>query len=269
MNKGVLKRIFKLLFADYRPQLITVMICIVLSAIGSTVSSIFMTTLIGHIERGVELGWSAVKADILTLIAIMCTIYVIGIIASFVYTRLMAIVTQSFLNTTRQRMFAGMQKLPIKYFDTNHHGDTMSRYTNDIDTLRELVSRCIPQLISSSLIVTILVVNMLYLSLWLTLVIFLGVIAMIIVTKKIGGNSAKYFIKQQKSIGKAEGFIEEMMNGQKVIKVFCHEEQSGKDFDAVNEQLCKDATEANRFANILMPIMGNIGNILYVLQLLF
>ena len=265
MNKGVLKRIFKLLFADYRPQLITVMICIVLSAIGSTVSSIFMTTLIGHIERGVELGWSAVKADILTLIAIMCTIYVIGIIATFVYTRVMAIVTQSFLNTTRQRMFAGMQKLSIKYFDTNHHGDIMSRYTNDIDTLRELVSRCVPQLISSSLIVTILVINMLYLSLWLTLVIFLGVIAMIIVTKKIGGNSAKYFIKQQKSIGKAEGFIEEMMSGQKVIKVFCHEEQSGKDFDAVNEQLCRDATEANRFANILMPIMGNIGNILYVL----
>ena len=265
MQKGVIPRLLKMLFADYRPQLIVVMICIVLTAIGSSVSSIFMSTLISYIEQGVQNGWDAVKVSILTLIAIMVSIYVIGIIASFIYTRLMAIVTQGFLNKTRQRMFDGMEKLPLRYFDTTHHGDIMSYYTNDIDTLRELISRCIPQIITSSLIITILVFNMLYLSLWLALVIFVGVIAMVFVTKKVGGNSAKYFMKQQKSIGKTEGFIEEMINGQKVIKVFCHEKQSEKDFDYVNEQLCRDATNANRFANILMPIMANIGNILYVL----
>jgi len=141
----------------------------------------------------------------------------------------------------------------------------MSYYTNDIDTLRELVSRCLPQLLNSGLVLVLLVYNMLRLSLWMTLVIGLGVIGMTFVTKIIGGNSARYFLKQQKSLAKTEGFIEEMMHGQKVVKVFCHEAESQKDFDKVNEQLCEDATKANRFANILMPIMGNIGNILYVL----
>ncbi len=265
MRKGVLKRVLKLLFADYRPQLIVVAICIALASLGSTVSSLFMNTIITDIEEGVLNGWDAVKIRIFTTVGIMCVIYILGIIASFIYTRLMAKVTQGFLNKTRQKMFSGMQKLPIKYFDSTHHGDIMSYYTNDIDTLRELVSRCLPQLLNSALIIALLVYNMLYLSLWLTLIVCVGVVAMVIVTKKIGGNSAKYFMKQQKSIGKTEGFIEEMMNGQKVIKVFCHEKQSGADFDAVNEALCNDATKAHRFANILMPIMGNIGNTLYVL----
>ena len=265
LNTNVLKRILTMLFSEHRAQLITVMICIVLTAIGSTISGIFMNFLILDIEEGMTVGWDAIKGHLFMLIGIMCAIYAVGIIASFVYTRIMAIVTQDFLNSTRQKMFSKMETLPLKYFDSTHHGDIMSHYTNDIDTLRELVSRCIPQLFNSALIITLLVSYMLYLSIWLTLIICIGVVAMIIVTKKIGGNSAKYFIKQQKSMGKAEGFIEEMMSGQKVIKVFCHEAQSGKDFDEVNEQLCKDATAAHRFANILMPIMGNIGNILYVL----
>ena len=265
LNVSVLRRILSMLFSEYRPQLITVMICIVLTSIGSTISGIFMNFLILDIEEGLDLGWDAVKGHLFMLIGIMCVIYAIGIFASFLYTRIMAIVTQDFLNSTRQKMFSKMEALPLKYFDSTHHGDIMSHYTNDIDTLRELVSRCIPQLFNSALIIIFLVSYMLYLSVWLTLIICIGVIAMIIVTKKIGGNSAKYFIKQQKSIGKTEGFIEEMMSGQKVIKVFCHEKQSGKDFDAVNEQLCEDATKAHRFANILGPIMGNIGNILYVL----
>ena len=265
MKKGVLKRIIKLLLEDYKPHLIAVMICIILTSIGSTISGLFMNIFIEYITEGLLVGWDAVSAKIFTAIAIMCGIYLIGIIGSFVYTRLMAIVTQGFLNKMRRKMFEGMEKLPLKYFDTTHHGDIMSHYTNDIDTMRELISRCIPQLFNSALILTLLVFYMFYLSVWLSLIIFLGVIAMVIVTKKIGGKSAKYFMKQQKTIGKTEGFIEEMMNGQKVIKVFCHEEQSGKDFDAVNEQLCSDATKANRYANILMPIMGNIGNILYVL----
>ncbi len=265
LNVGVLKRVVKMLFSSYRPQLITVMICIVLASLGSTISSLFMNFLIKDIEAGLVVGWDAVKGHLFMLIGIMCVIYAVGIFASFLYTRIMARVTQSFLNDTRQKMFSHMESLPLKYFDSTHHGDIMSHYTNDIDTLRELVSQSIPHLFNSALIITFLISYMLYLSVWLTLIISVGVIAMVIVTKKIGGNSAKYFIKQQQSIGRAEGFVEEMMTGQKVIKVFCHEKKSGEDFDKVNDQLCADATAAHRYASILMPIMGNIGNILYVL----
>ena len=264
-SKGVLKRLLKMLFAEYKLPLTVVIICVVLTSFASTIASLFMNFFIEKIELGLVYGWSAVQRPIFIALGIMVSIYLMGWIGSFVYTRLMAIVTQSFLNSMRKKMFAKMQTLPIRYFDTHPHGDVMSYYTNDIDTLRELVSRCLPQFLSSGLILTFLISNMLYLSVWMTLVVFVGVIAMFFVTKKVGGNSAKFFLRQQKSIAKAEGFIEEMMNGQKVVKVFCHEEQSGKDFDRVNEQLCADATSAHRFANILGPIMGNIGNILYVL----
>ena len=265
MKKGVLGRLFKLLLADYKKELIIVAVCIALTSVASTAASVFMNILIPYIQEGLAVGWVGVRGKILTAIGILGAVYIVGLVAAYAYTRIMAVVTQNFLNKTRQTLFAKMQSLPLRYFDSTHHGDIMSHYTNDIDTLRELVSRCIPQFINSGLILAILVGVMLYLSIWLTLIIFLGVIAMIFVTKKVGGNSAKYFIKQQKAIGKTEGFIEEMMNGQKVIKVFCHEKQSVEDFDKVNDALCEDATKANRFANILMPIMGNIGNILYVL----
>ncbi len=265
MKKGVIGRVIKFLFKEYAPQMTVVIICIFFTALGSTISGPFMNILINHITEGLSSGWDSVKGGIFATIAVMCLIYLVGIIASFIYNRLMAIVTQGFLNKIRIRLFSGMQRLPLRYFDSTHHGDIMSHYTNDTDTLRELVSRCIPQLLNSALIIVMLVGNMLYLSLWLTLVICLGVIVMVIVTRKIGGNSARYFMKQQRSMGKTEGFIEEMMNGQKVIKVFCHEKQSCDDFDRINEQLCDDATKAHRFANILMPIMGNIGNLLYVL----
>ena len=265
-NKGVLGRLLRMLFRDYKPQLIVVAICIVLASFASTVASLFMNFFIETIQNeGLKDGWGAIQTKIFIAIGLMLVIYAIGWVSSFTYTRLMAIVTQSFLNKTRKTMFTKMQSLPLRYFDTHPHGDVMSYYTNDIDTLRELVSRCLPQFLSSGLILVLLFFNMLYLSVWMTLVVFIGLIAMFFVTKKIGGNSAKYFLKQQKSIAKEEGFIEEMMNGQKVVKAFCHEEQSGKDFDRVNEQLCRDATKAHRFANILMPIMGNIGNTLYAL----
>ncbi len=272
-NKGVLKRLLAYLFKEYRAKLTLVVVCIVLTSFASTIASLFMNFFIEKIEYALEIGaksgalagWEAIRSSIFTAIGLMLSIYAIGWVTSFVYTRVMAIVTQSFLNGMRKKMFSKMQTLPLKYFDTHPHGDVMSYYTNDIDTLRELVSRCMPQLLNSGLIITFLVINMLYLSFWMTLVVFVGVIAMFFVTKKVGGNSAKFFLKQQKSIAKTEGFVEEMMNGQKVVQVFCHEEQSGRDFDAVNEQLCADATSANRFANMLGPIMGNIGNILYVL----
>ena len=263
--KGAIPRLVKLLFSEYRKQLILVFVCIILTAIASTIASFFMNLFINLIDEGLDLGWDAVKIRVFTAIGIMIAIYAVGIVAAFVNTRTMAIVTQSFMNKMRKRMFDKMQSLPLRYFDTHPHGDVMSYYTNDIDTLRELISRTIPQIMSSALILSFLIFYMLYLSAWMALVVAFATVAMVVVTKKIGGNSAKYFIKMQRSIAKTEGFVEEMMEGQKVVKVFCHEEQSKQDFDAVNEQLCRDATNANRFANILMPIMGNIGNILYVL----
>ena len=264
-SKGVLSRLIKLLLEDYRKQLILVLVCILITALASTVASVFMNFYINTINKGLEYGWDSIKTEIFTAIGIMLCIYAVGWITSFLQTRMMAIITQGFMNKMRKRMFKKMQSLPLRYFDSNAHGDIMSYYTNDIDTLRELISRTIPQIISSGLIISLLVFYMLYLSAWMALVVAAASVAMVLVTKKIGGNSAKYFVKMQRSIGKTEGFVEEMMNGQKVVKVFCHEPQSQKDFDAVNERLCRDATNANRFANILMPIMGNIGNILYVL----
>ena len=263
--KGTVTRLFKYLFKYYKSYLVIVGICIILSAVSGTVSSLFLNQLVLIITEGLKVGYSAVYAKLLRIILMMIGFYLVGIVSAFVYTRLMAIVTQGFLNKMRQNMFGSMQTLPIKYFDTNTHGDIMSHYTNDIDTLRQLISQSIPQLFSSVLTIVALLFYMLYLSVWMTVLVFLGVLAMMQVTKKVGGNSAKYFVKQQKSIGAVEGYIEEMMNGQKVVKVFCHEEESEKAFNRLNEQLFSDAENANKFANILMPIMGNIGNILYVL----
>ena len=264
VKKGIIGRILKLLFAEYKWQMVVVIVCIILVSLASTIASIFMNQYIQFIGEGLEKGIGAVKGKIITAVLIMLSIYAVGWIASFTYTRIMAVVTQSFLNSMRKKMFDKMQSFPIRYFDTNAHGDIMSHYTNDIDTVRELVSNTLPHLIQSALIVTFLIFNMLFLSLWMMLVVIVACIAMIFVAKKVGGASAKNFIRMQKSIAETEGFVEEMMNGQKVVKVFCHEEQSVEDFDKINDKLCHDATQANRFANILMPIMGNIGNILYV-----
>ena len=263
--KGTVVRLFKYLFKYYKSYLVIVGICILLSAVSGTVSSLFLNQLVLIITEGVKVGYSAVYAKLLRIILLMVGFYLVGVVSSFVYSRLMAIVTQGFLNKMSRNMFGSMQTLPIKYFDTHTHGDIMSHYTNDIDTLRQLISQSIPQLFNSVLTIVALLFYMLYLSVWMTLLVFLGVFAMTMVTKKVGGNSAKYFVKQQKSIGAVEGYIEEMMNGQKVVKVFCHEEESEKAFDKLNEQLFNDAESANKFANILMPIMGNIGHILYVL----
>ena len=266
MKKGVLKRIIKLLFKTYPWQMALVCLCIVVVSFSSTIAGIFMNQFILHIEdalNGVRAANDVIK-DITMLVVIMLSIYATGWVCNFVYTRIMAIVTQSFLDTLRRQMFNKMQSFPIRYFDTNAHGDIMSHYTNDVDTIRELISNTIPHLIQAALIVTFLVFNMIYLSVWMAIVVAFASIAMVFVAKTVGGRSAKGFMKMQRSIAKTEGFVEEMMEGQKVVKVFCHEEQSIEEFDKINEELCKNATNANRFANILMPIMGNIGNILYV-----
>ncbi len=265
-TKGTLLRLFKFLFKYYKTYLIIVAVCILLSALAGTVSSLFLNQLLLVIGDGINTGFNSVSGRLMQVIGLMIGFYALGVITTFIYSQLMAVVTQGFLNKMRQNMFGSMQSLPIKYFDTHTHGDIMSYYTNDIDTLRQLISQSIPQLLTSFLTIVALLCYMLFLSVWMTLVVFLGVFAMTMVTKKIGGNSARYFIKQQKAIGVVEGYIEEMMNGQKVVQVFCHEEESKKDFDKINEQLFKDAESANIVANILMPIMGNIGNILYVLM---
>ena len=264
-EKGTLKRVLKLLFTNNAPLMTVVIICIVLSAVTGVTSSIFLKNLLTYINLGIENGYSSVAADLARLFIIMGCVYFISVLANFLYTRLMAIVTQSFLYQIRNKMFDRMQSYSIRFFDTHQTGDIMSCYTNDTDALRQLVSQSIPQLCSSLISVTTLLCIMFSYSIWLSFVIFLGVVAMSFVTKKIGGNSAKYFMKQQLSLGEEEGFIQEMMQGQKVIKVFCHEEEAKAEFDKKNEKLCSDAKKANTFANILMPVMGNLGNILYVL----
>ena len=271
-----LKRLLKALWKNYKKRLILVAICIMLTSISMTVGSIFLAQVINRVIApvisGVEIDgvityytYSDVSSTLWTLITIMASIYFIGIIASFVYTRVMAGVTQGFLNDMRKKTFHHMQTLPISYFDTHTHGDIMSIYTNDIDAIRQLVGSSIPSLFQSMMVLSVLTGVMLTYSIWLALIVVIGVIIMFNVTKKIGGKSSKYFVKQQKSVGKLEGFVEEMMHGQKVVKAFCHENESKEDFDKLNESLRIDATNANRFANILGPIMGNIGNIMYVL----
>ena len=263
--KGTMLRLFKFLFTYYKKQLIIVAVCLILGAMTTTTSSLFLNRIITIIGDGVTSGMDAVAPRLIATICLMGGIYLFGILCIAVHSQLMAVVTQGFLGKLRELLFSKMQRLPLKYFDTHTHGDIMSYYTNDVDTLRQLISQSIPNLVNSAVVVVALICVMLYLSIWMTLLIFVGVVAMAIITTKVGGNSAKYFIKQQKSLGVVEGYVEEMMSGQRVVKVFCHEEESRADFDKLSEQLFEDARKANRFANILMPIMGNVGNILYVL----
>lgn len=264
-KKGVIKRIIRTLFSFYPVLMPVVLFCILFNAIVSAIPAVFMQNIIAVIEQSYQSGdWEAVAGKILGMAAILAILYAVSLIASFAYCRLLAVITQGSLKKLREKMFNGMQNLPIKYFDTHSHGDIMSYYTNDIDTLRQLISQSMPQLLSSGVMVITVFGIMLYYSLWMSLVVVVGVIIMLRVIKKVGGNSAKYFIRQQESIGKVEGYIEEMMNGQKVVKVFCHEEESKADFDALNEELFEVSERANKYANTLGPILNNIGNLLYV-----
>lgn len=264
-KKGVIRRIIRTLFSFYPVLMPVVLFCILFNAIVSAIPAVFMQNIIAVIEQSYQSGnWEAVAGKILGMAAILAILYAVSLIASFAYCRMLAVITQGSLKKLREQMFNGMQNLPIKYFDTHSHGDIMSYYTNDIDTLRQLISQSMPQLLSSGVMVITVFGIMLYYSLWMSLVVVVGVIIMLRVIKKVGGNSAKYFIRQQESIGKVEGYIEEMMNGQKVVKVFCHEEESKADFDALNEELFEVSERANKYANTLGPILNNIGNLLYV-----
>lgn len=266
VKKGTFGRIIKTLFEFYPVMMPVVLICILFSAMVSSIPSIFMQKVIALISDTYKSGdWDSVSGKVIHLVSILGTFYVLSIIANVAYNQMMAIITQGTLKKLRMKMFNGMQDLPIKYFDQNNHGDIMSYYTNDIDTLRQMISQSIPQLLNAIVVVCTTFFIMLYFSLWMALVVVVGVIVMLIVTKKCGGASAKYFIRQQNAVGKMEGYIEEIMNGEKVVKVFCHEEETEKAFNQLNEELFKDAEAANQFSNMLMPILNNIGNILYVI----
>ena len=276
-RKGTFSRLLKYVFSFYKKQFILVLICILLSSMATALPGIFQNSVLTDAETGLELvkggmdkqeALNQVLPSIKKAVGFLILIYIIGLIASYTKTRTMAIVSQGFLHKMRILMFGKMQTLPIKYFDTHKHGDIMSHYTNDIDTLRQLVSQSIPQLITSIIIICVVSGIMLYFSVWMTLVVLVGVIAMLFVSKFIGGGGAKYFIRQQQSLGKCEGYVEEMINGQKVVKVFNHEPKTKEEFDNLNAQLCNDSTKANKYANTLMPIINNLGHILYVLLVL-
>ena len=261
----ILVRLIKMLFSFYPVMLPVALACILFNAIISSIPSIFMQNVISLVEQSWQAGdWAAVGGQILRFVLILVVLYVLSLAAGTVFSQLMAIITQGSLAKMREKMFNGMQDLPIKYFDTHNHGDVMSYYTNDIDTLRQMISQSIPQLIISTVTVLTVLAIMLYFSVWMTLVVLVGVFFMVLVTKKVGGRSSKYFIRMQQSIAATEGVVEEMMNGQKVIKVFCHEKEAQEDFDKVNDGLFHNAEQANIYANMLMPILNNIGNVLYV-----
>lgn len=265
-KKSIILRLFKTLREFYPVMLPVVITCIIFNAIVSSIPAVFMQNVIAVVEQNWRTGdWSTAGKKILSLVAILAVCYVLSLTSSFAYNQILAIITQGTLKKFRDKMFGKMQTLPIKYVDTNYHGDIMSLYTNDIDTLRQMISQSFPQFLASGVVVLTVFCIMIYYCLWLTLVVIAGVAVMLVVTKKVGGGSAKYFIRQQKALGHMEGFVEEMMNGQKVIKVFCHEDESKADFDRINEALYNDSRSANRYANILGPILNNIGNVLYVI----
>ena len=263
---GTVRRLLRTLLRFYPVMLPVIVVCILFNAVVSSIPSLFMQKVISQIESSAAAGdWASASGPILSLVATLCVFYVLSLISGVIYQQLLAVTTQGTLKKLRQAMFDRMQNLPVKYFDTHNHGDIMSRYTNDIDTLRQLISQSIPQLLVSGVVVLTVFGIMLYFSVWMTLVVLAGTAAMLWVTRQIGGGSAHCFVRQQKAIGEEEGFIEEMMQGQKVVKVFCHETPPQADFDRINDRLFEESEKANRYANILGPVLNNIGNVLYVL----
>ena len=266
IDMRVMRRLLAMLWRFYPVMIPVALLCIVFSAVTSAIPSIFLSEVIEVINVSAETGlcWEEASRRIIPAVSMLAFLYALSLIAVIFETQLMAKLTQSFLSKLRRTMFDGMQSLPIKYFDTNRHGDIMSRYTNDIDTVRQLVGQSLPTLVRAGVIVFSVFFIMLWFSIPLTLLLVVGVVFMFLVTKIFGGGSAKYFMLFQRSLGTQEGFVQEMMNGQKVVKVFCHEEAAQRDFDRLNEELCENATRANSYANMLGPIIMNIGNVLYV-----
>ena len=259
------KRLMKYFGGANTVLFIVVVACIAVGALASVQGSLFLETLIDDYITPLIGMSSPVFDGLLSVIKTMAYIYIAGIIATFFRNLIMAFISQRILRSVRDDMFEHMQTLPIKYFDTNTFGDVMSRYTNDTDTLRQMFSQSIPQVLNSSITIVSVFIAMLRISIPLTGIVVLFVVLMTLVTATLGGKSAKYFVLQQNSLGAANGFIEEMINGQKVVKVFCHEEETKEEFDKRNEELCGSMLiNANSNANMMMPIMANLGNIQYV-----
>lgn len=262
-------RLLKYLFKYYAPQMTIVFICVIICAMVMSSASIFMSSIIDDVLTPVvikgTMTYDDVKPRLMEILYQMIVVYSIGVISSITYTQIMAVVSQGFLNHLRKDMFNKMEELPIKYFDRTPHGDIMSRYTNDVDAVRQFISQTLIQVVSTAVTIITVISLMLYFSVWLALISFVGVFFILNIIKKVGSNSAKYFMKMQISTGQVEGYIEEMMNGQKVVKVFNHEEESKAKFDILNEGLFDDAKKAQYYGNILMPILNNFGNLIYII----
>ena len=262
---AAVKRLLRYVIQDYRWPFMGVLLCILVSAAAGVAGSLFLQVLIDGYITPLLVEANPDFSGLLRAVMVMGCIYLAGVAATYLYNRMMAVISQGVLKSIRDEMFDHMQSLPIRYFDTHTHGDVMSRYTNDTDTLRQMISQSVPQMFSAVITIVTVFAAMVATSLPLTLLVLMLVAFMLVITGKIGGQSGRYFVRQQAALGKVNGYIEEMINGQKVIKVFCHEERATQDFNRLNEALCDDATQANTFANILMPIMGNLGNLQYVL----
>ena len=266
-NRSVtVKRLVKLLFSFYPKLLPFIIILILVNAVISSLPSIFQQNIVAILQTAWEngIGWNIVRPEIMHHIVILASLYLTSLLAGVVYNQLMAIFTQGVLNKIRIKLFDHMETLPIRYFDTHQRGDVMSYYTNDVESLRQMISQSFPQLMISAVTLTTILCIMLYYSIPMALVIILGAIVSIFITKKIGGKSSRYFMAQQKNVARTEGVIEEMINGQKVIKVFNHEPETKEDFDKVNDELYESSYLANKYSNTLMPILNNVSYITYV-----
>lgn len=264
MRRNNFFRLLRDIFSFFPVKLPVMIFLILFCAAVNTLPSVFIQKVIALIENSdINSSWPDVSANLVTFLMTLGGLYILSLTGGFLVGQIGADITQGVLMRFRKKMFVRMQNLPLRFFDSNSHGDIMSHYTNDVDSLRQLVSQAMPQMLTSIITITAVISIMLYFSLWMTLVTFTGIIAMFIVTKRTGGRSAHHFRRQQKNTGKLEGFAEEIMNGQKVVKVFCHEEESIKEFERLNEELFTESEKANKKANTLGPILNNIGNILY------
>ena len=263
LDMNILKRLISYISRNYKKRFILVFICVILTSISMVAGSLYLQVLIDDYITPLIGVNNPNFGPFIGAIGVMIVIYSIGTLSGFIQSRVMVDITQGTLKLIRDEMFVKMQRLPIKYFDTHTHGDIMSRYTNDTDTLSQMISQSIPQLISSAITIVAVFVAMIVTNRYLTAVVIVSLAIMLSITKNIASKSAKYFIKQQESVGKVNGYIEEMINGQKVIKVFCHEEITKENFDKINDELCENAYNANKYASILMPTLGALGNVQY------
>lgn len=261
---GVLKRLLVYVLKSYKFACLAVMVCILASTLANVAGTLFMKNLIDDYIVPFIGQQNPDFSSLLRALAGMAGFYLVGVLTAWGYNRIMVNVSQGVLRNIRDDLFSHMEKLPVRYFDTNTHGDIMSVYTNDADTLRQMISQSLPQIVASVITIVSVFISMLALSLPLTGVVLVMIAIIVLLTKKIGGKSSRYFVAQQKDLGRVNGYIEEMIEGQKVVKVFCHEKEAEQGFDAINEKLFDSANNANRYANILMPVMMNLGYVNYV-----